>query len=111
MDHVSPERRSWLVSQVRSKDKSVESGVRRVAHRLGLRFRLHRKDLPGTPDLAGEWLYLVVETKGTSLLDSLRTTEAAKIACGKAHFEALEVRDELAKYRVATSVEELLAGV
>ena len=59
----------------------------------------------------GERLYLVVETKGTSLLDSLRRTEAAKIVCGKAHFEALEVRDEPAKYRVAASVEELLAGV
>ena len=60
---------------------------------------------------AGERLYLVVETKGTSLLDSLRLSETAKIACGKAHFEALEVRDEPAKYRVATSVEELLAGI
>ena len=59
----------------------------------------------------GERLYLVVETKGTSLLDSLRLSETAKIACGKAHFEALEVRDEPAKYRVATSVEELLAGI
>ena len=59
----------------------------------------------------GERLYLVVETKGTALLDSLRMTEAAKIACGKAHFQALEVRDEPAKYRVVTSVEELLAGV
>ena len=60
---------------------------------------------------AGERLYLVVETKGTSLLDSLRATEAAKIACGKAHFKALEIRDEPAQYRVATSVDELLAGV
>ena len=60
---------------------------------------------------AGERLYFVVETKGTSLLDSLRATETAKIACGKAHFEALEVREEPAQYRVATSLEDLLAGV
>ena len=60
---------------------------------------------------AGERLYLVVETKGTPHLDDLRMTEAAKIACGKAHFEALGVRDEPAEYRVATSVEELLAGL
>ena len=58
----------------------------------------------------GERLYLVVETKGTSQLDSLRTTEAAKIACGEAHFKALEVRDEPATYRVVNSVEELLAA-
>lgn len=60
---------------------------------------------------ASERLYLVVETKGTAFLDGLRGTEAGKIACGQAHFEALEVRDERPTYRVATSVEELLAGV
>ena len=51
MDHVSPERRSWLMAQVRSEDTSAEMKVRRVAHSLGLRFRLNRRDLPGTPDL------------------------------------------------------------
>ena len=60
---------------------------------------------------AGARLYFVVGTKGTPLVSALRVTEAAKIACGKAHFEALEVREEPAKYRVATTVEELLAGV
>ena len=59
---------------------------------------------------AGERLYLVVETKGSTQLDDLRLTEAAKIECGKAHFKALEVRDERAQYRVATSVDELLAS-
>ena len=39
------------MSRVRSKDTSTELRVRRVAHRLGLRFRLHRKELPGSPDL------------------------------------------------------------
>ena len=51
MDRLSPERRSWLMSRVRSKDTSPEMVVRRTAHAMGLRFRLHRKDLPGTPDL------------------------------------------------------------
>ena len=50
-DHISPERRSWLMSRVRSKHTSPEMRVRRAAHALGLRFRLHRKDLPGKPDL------------------------------------------------------------
>jgi len=40
------------MSRVRSKDTSPEMRVRRVAHALGLRFRLHREDLPGQPDLA-----------------------------------------------------------
>lgn len=39
------------MSRVRSKDTSPEMRVRRAAHALGLRFRLHRRDLPGKPDL------------------------------------------------------------
>lgn len=36
---------------VRRENTGPELAVRKAAHRLGLRFRLHRKDLPGTPDL------------------------------------------------------------
>lgn len=39
------------MSRVRPKDTSPEIRVRKAAHALGLRFRLHRSDLPGTPDL------------------------------------------------------------
>lgn len=51
MDRLTPERRSWLMSRVHTKNTSPELRVRQMAHGLGLRFRLHRKDLPGTPDL------------------------------------------------------------
>lgn len=51
VDRLTPERRSWLMSRVRSKNTSPELRVRKAAHALGLRFRLHRKDLPGKPDL------------------------------------------------------------
>ncbi len=51
IDRLSPERRSWLMSQVKSKNTLPEMRVRRFAHALGLRFRLHRKNLPGRPDL------------------------------------------------------------
>lgn len=43
--------RSSLMRAVRSKDTKPELIVRSIAHRLGARFRLHRKDLPGSPDL------------------------------------------------------------
>ena len=43
--------RSALMRRVRSKDTTPELVVRRAAHSLGYRFRLHRRDLPGTPDL------------------------------------------------------------
>lgn len=36
---------------VRREDTRLELAVRRAAHRLGFRFRLHRRDLPGSPDL------------------------------------------------------------
>jgi DNA mismatch endonuclease (patch repair protein) len=52
VDRLTPERRSWLMSRVGGKNTTPEIVVRKVAHSLGLRFRLHRKDLPGTPDLA-----------------------------------------------------------
>jgi DNA mismatch endonuclease (patch repair protein) len=51
MDRLTPERRSWLMSRVFSKNTSAEMRVRSAAHARGLRFRVHRKDLPGTPDL------------------------------------------------------------
>jgi len=43
--------RSALMSRVRSKNSKPELVVRRLTHALGYRFRLHRRDLPGTPDL------------------------------------------------------------
>lgn len=39
------------MSRVKSRDTGPEIKVRKAAHAMGLRFRLHRKDLPGTPDL------------------------------------------------------------
>ena len=51
MDRLTTERRSEVMSRVRSKDTAPELAVRRTAHALGYRFRLHRKDLPGKPDL------------------------------------------------------------
>ena len=59
----------------------------------------------------GERLYLVVETKGSLFLGDLRITEGAKIACGKEHFKALKVGESPARYKVATTVEELLAVI
>lgn len=51
MDSVSPEQRSHNMSRVRGKNTALEIRIRSTLHRLGYRYRLHRKDLPGTPDL------------------------------------------------------------
>jgi DNA mismatch endonuclease, patch repair protein len=50
-DTVSPEKRSDMMSGIRGKDTKPEIVVRRLLHRLGYRFRLHCKDLPGRPDI------------------------------------------------------------
>jgi len=51
MDTVSKAKRSALMARIRSKDTTPELVVRRLLHKLGYRFRLHRKDLPGRPDI------------------------------------------------------------
>src|SRR3569833_6543 len=51
MDNLTPERRSWLMSQVRRSDTKPEIAVRRALHKMGLRFRLHSSSLPGRPDV------------------------------------------------------------
>lgn len=43
--------RSRTMSRVRSKDTGPELRVRKVLHRLGYRYRLHKKELPGKPDI------------------------------------------------------------
>lgn len=51
MDTVSPQRRSEIMARVRAKDTAPELAVRRLVHGMGYRYRLHRRNLPGTPDL------------------------------------------------------------
>lgn len=50
-DNRPPESRSALMSRIRGKNTTPELTVRRLLHSLGYRFRLHRRDLPGTPDI------------------------------------------------------------
>lgn len=50
-DTVSPEVRSQIMAKVKSKGMKPELRVRKLLHRLGYRYRLHRSDLPGRPDL------------------------------------------------------------
>ena len=51
MDIVSPAVRSRMMGGIKGTNTRPERIVRSVAHRLGLRFRLHRADLPGRPDV------------------------------------------------------------
>lgn len=51
MDTLTPQERSVRMGKVRSAGTRPEMVVRRLVHGMGYRYRLHRKDLPGKPDL------------------------------------------------------------
>ena len=52
MDSLTKEQRSATMARVRGKDTGPEMRVRRLVHEMGYRYRLHRRNLPGVPDLA-----------------------------------------------------------
>ncbi len=60
----NPELRSRIMRAVKGKDTAPEKMVRSMAHRMGLRFRLHRLDLPGKPDLVFPRLRKVIFVNG-----------------------------------------------
>ncbi len=60
----TPEQRSRIMRAVRGVDTAPEMAVRRMVHGMGYRFRLHRRDLPGKPDLVFPRLYRVVFVHG-----------------------------------------------
>ena len=53
-DHLSPAKRSWNMSRIRSKNTKPELIVRKVLHNSGIRYRLHARNLPGKPDLSNK---------------------------------------------------------
>lgn len=51
MDSLTKEKRSWNMSRVCSRNTTPEKQVRSLLHKAGFRFRIHVKNLPGTPDI------------------------------------------------------------
>jgi DNA mismatch endonuclease (patch repair protein) len=64
MDNLSKERRSWNMGRIRSGNTGPEIKVRSALHRLGFRFRLHVKNLPGKPDIVLPKLKQVIFVHG-----------------------------------------------
>lgn len=50
-DHLSEERRSWNMKQIKSKDTSIEVHVRKYLFKKGFRYRKNVDKLPGKPDI------------------------------------------------------------
>ena len=64
MDKVTPSKRSFIMSRIRAKDTKPEIVVRKKLFESGLRYRIHVKGLPGTPDIAIKKYKIVVDVRG-----------------------------------------------
>ena len=64
MDRLTPEKRHWNMSRIKSKDTTPELIVRSFLHKNGFRFRLHIKQMPGHPDIVLPKYKTVIEVRG-----------------------------------------------
>lgn len=64
VDHLSSTERSRNMARVKSSDTKPELLVRSLIHQMGFRFSLHRKDLPGRPDIVLTRLRKIVFVNG-----------------------------------------------
>lgn len=112
-DRLAPEARSANMSRVRNKNTKPELRVRSVLHRAGYRFRLHGRDLPGSPDIVlPKWRTVVLvhgcfwhghEGCRRSKLPSTRTDFwRGKVAKNRARDDAAQQSLEALGYRVVT---------
>jgi len=107
MDRLSREQRSWNMSRIRSKNTTPEMVVRSCLHRLGFRVRLHRRDLPGKPDICLPKYRTIVLVHGCFWHRHLHCTYAyipkSRVGFWTAKFEANIRRDA----EVRTALESL----
>lgn len=112
-DVFDPAKRSAVMARVRSKDTKPEKTLRRLLTGLGARYRLHRKDLPGSPDLVmpGRRLAFFVHgcfwhghdcARGARVPKANRDYWLAKVARNKARDAAAQAALAQAGWRVET---------
>jgi len=106
-DVFSTSKRSEVMSRICGKDTRPELQVRSIVHRLGYRFRLHGKDLPGSPDLVLPRLKTVIFVHGCFWHRHrgcrYATTPKSRRAFWQAKFDANVARDR----RVSASLRHL----
>jgi DNA mismatch endonuclease (patch repair protein) len=112
-DVYPPDKRSAVMRRVKGKDTAPERIVRRLIWRLGGRYRLHRADLPGKPDivLSGRRLAVFVHgcfwhghdcARGARVPKANRDYWVAKVARNRARDVAHRAALEAAGWRVET---------
>lgn len=112
-DVFSPEKRSAVMRRVKGRDTTPELKVRRALTALGVRYRLNRKDLPGSPDIvmAGRRLAIFVHgcfwhghdcARGSRVPKANRDYWLAKVARNKARDAAADAALTAKGWRVET---------
>ena len=98
-DRISEEARSYVMSRVGSKNTKPEIIVRSFLHKRGFRFRLHKKELPGKPDIVLNKYKSVIFVNGCFWhrhKDCPRATmPTSNIEFWKEKFRATQNRDRL----------------
>ncbi|WLD10096.1 very short patch repair endonuclease [Planctellipticum variicoloris] len=100
-DVFTPSQRSAVMRSVRGADTKPELVVRRELHRRGYRFRLHRLDLPGCPDLVFPKLHAIIFVHGCfwhrHACPAGRSMPASRVDYWKAKFERNQQRDRVVR--------------
>ena len=102
-DHVSPTKRSAIMALIKAKNTRPELIARKMLYQSGYRFRLHRKDLPGSPDIVFPSKKKAVFVHGCFWhAHSCRYGHLPKtrLEYWKPKLEANKVRDNLARKRL-----------
>ena len=98
MDVHTPEQRRRNMSAIKAKDTTPELLVRHALHAMGYRYRLHRKDLPGKPDIVLPKHKIVIFVNGCfwhrHLGCKYASTPASNADFWMAKFEANIARDK-----------------
>lgn len=98
-DQFTPAERSRVMRAVKSGDTTPELIVRRLVHALGYRYRLHRRDLPGQPDLVFPRLDKVIQVHGCfwhrHTCDAGQSTPASRLEYWSAKFTRNVERDRV----------------
>ena len=105
-DIVSPEKRSQMMSSIKGKDSKPETLVRKLLYAMGYRFRLHRRDLPGTPDIIMRGRRIAIFVHGC-FWHAHRGCKYAKTPSTRSDFWSRKLGDNVARDQRA--VDELIA--
>ncbi len=106
-DRLTPERRSWNMSRIRGRDTLPERRVRSLLHRLGFRFSLRRKDLPGKPDIVLPARHAVVFVHGCFWHQHLGCRNATMPSTRRAFWEAKLQGNAARDSRIADALRSL----